>query len=83
MSLNYGRSKDEEGSDTYQTYLGSLLSLSVKGLFVLCILYFALRMFYYADNNNNQILSLNMQWAINGGMPECRLHQANHNMHRM
>ena len=57
MSLNYGRSKekDEEGSDTYQTYLGSLLSLSVKGLFVLCILYFALRMFYYADNNNNQM----------------------------
>ena len=57
VSLNFGKSKqkDEEGSDSYQTYLGAILSLLVKGLFVLCILYFALRMFYYADNNNNQM----------------------------
>lgn len=57
VSLNFGKSKqkDEDGSDSYQTYLGAILSLLVKGLFILCILYFALRMFYYADNNNNQM----------------------------
>ena len=55
VTLNFGKSeeKDQEGSDVYQTPLGGFFSLFVKFLFILCCLYFTLRMFWYADNNNN------------------------------